>query len=262
MPGKPFQEEVVINIIVGIIVFMVIIVTMVLIILFFQKKRFQHLRQLAEKNKEYSEQLLKSQIEIQEYTFNSISSEIHDNVGQVLSLAKVQLNIIDQRDVLDRAMLQEAKDSVGKAIIDLRDIAKSLNSDRIRQTDLYDISMQELQRIKRSGLMIVNAKQEGEAVSLQDQTKLIVFRMIQECFQNIIKHSKATAIDVLFKYEKDALKITIADNGQGFDKHLFKQKDGLGLQNLFNRAQVTGGIATIDSSPGLGTTITIISPYE
>ena len=262
MQNSPFGQEVVINIIVGIIVFMVVIGLLVFVILFYQKKRFQHQQQLAQKNKEFSEQLLQSQIEIQEQTFNAISNEIHDNVGQILSLAKVQLNIIDQKETLDRTILTDAKESVSKAITDLRDIAKGLNSDMIGQTDLHEIIEQELHRINRSGLLTTHTRLEGEVKSLVQQKKLIIFRMIQECLQNIIKHSKASRVDLSFRYERDHLKITIADNGLGFDKSMLKYRDGLGLNNIFNRAKLIGGSATIDTAPGEGTTITIISPYD
>jgi signal transduction histidine kinase len=262
MPGKSYDDEVVIAIIVGIVVFLVVIGLLVYIILFYQKKRFQHQQQLAEKDKEYSQQLLQSQIEIQEQTFNSISNEIHDNVGQILSLAKVQLNIIDQREDLDKSMLADAKESVSKAMADLRDIAKSLSSDRIKQTDLYDIIVHELQRISRLGLMSTNALFEGDRIKLKEQKKLIIFRIIQESLQNIIKHSKATCTEIKFNYEKERLIISISDNGQGFDASLPEYKNGLGLQNIFNRARLIGGSASIESTPRSGTIITIISPYE
>jgi two-component system, NarL family, sensor kinase len=262
MPDNPYGEEVVINIVVGIIVFSVVTGLLVFIILFYQKKRFQHMQQMAEKNKEYSEQLLQSQIEIQEQTFNTISNEIHDNVGQILSLAKVQLNIMDQRESLDRAMLAEAKESVSKAMTDLRDIAKSLSSDRIRKTDLCEITEQELQRINRSGIMTTTFKRDGRVINLAEQKKLIIFRMIQECLQNIIKHSNASSIEIYFHYENERLKITISDNGKGFDISRIDQNSGLGLKNLFTRAKLIDGTAEIYSNPGTGTSVTIISPYE
>jgi signal transduction histidine kinase len=262
MPGKTYGEEVVILIIIGIIVFVVVIGLMVFIILFYQKKRFQHQQQMSDKEKEYSQQLLQSQLEMQEQTFNTISNEIHDNVGQILSLAKVQLNIIDQSETLDRSLLADAKESVGKAMTDLRDIAKSLNSERIRQYDLSEITEHELQRINRAGLMTVNFKNEGAVKPQQEQKKLILFRMIQESLHNIIKHSKASSVEVCFYYEKEQLKISIADNGKGFDQSQVSRKDGLGLHNILNRAALIGGHATIDSAPSKGTLITITSPYE
>jgi signal transduction histidine kinase len=110
--------------------------------------------------------------------------------------------------------------------------------------------------------MISSLKTNGEVSSLLEQKKLIIFRMIQESLQNAIKHSKAKNIDVCFDYKKDFLKIDITDNGTGFDKTLVEKRDGLGLQNIISRAALIGGEAIIDSVPGRGTVITIISPYE
>ena len=262
MPDKTHSEEVFVLIIVGIIVFLVVTGLLVLIILYYQKKRFQHKQQLSVKEKEYARQLLESKLEIQEQTFKTISSEIHDNVGQILSLAKVQLNIIDQSPIVDKSLLNDAKESVSKALTDLRDIAKSLNSDRIQQSSLFEITQHELQRIQRSGLMNTSTEQKGDEINIPDQKKLVIFRIVQECLQNIIKHSNANQIHVTFDYQKDQLIITIIDNGKGFDPATPDTKDGQGLQNIINRAVMIGGAAKIISQLGDGTTIIITSPYE
>jgi len=262
MPDKFYDKEIYILILIGISVFLIVVSLLVFIILYYQKKRFQHKEQLVAKEKEYTQQLLESKLEIQEQTFNTISSEIHDNVGQILSLAKVQLNIIAQRNVLDLALLNEAKESVGKAMADLRDIAKSLSSSRIQHSSLFDATQHELQRIQCAGLLNAIAVQKGDEVKIADQKKLIIYRIIQESLQNIIKHSKASEIDVEFTYQKDQINITIADNGKGFDSSELAGKDGQGLQSIMNRAMMIGGFASIESQPGNGTTITITSPYE
>jgi signal transduction histidine kinase len=225
-----------------------------------RKKKFIREKELMEST--FTQQLLQSQLEIQEQTFNSIGTEIHDNIGQILSLAKVQLNILDQGNSLDKTLLADAKESVGKAMSDLRDIAKSLNSERIRLSSLHDITDHELQRIGRAGAITTTLKAMGEVVNLPEQKKLIIFRIIQEGLQNIIKHSKAKNINVCFDYQKSFLKIDIADDGTGFDKTVVDKRDGLGLQNIVSRATLIGGKAVIDSAPGKGTVITIISPYE
>ena len=261
MPIKSNQEEVAMFAIIGIIVFLVVISLMVFIILFYQKKRFQHRKQMADKEKEFNQQLLQSQLEMQEQTFNTISREIHDNVGQVLSLAKVQLNIIDQSESFDKALVKDAKESVSKAMTDLRDIAKSLNSERIQLSSLPEITEHELQRINRSGIMLTSINLEGQEQNMQEQKKLIIFRIIQETLHNIMKHSQAKNIDVKFCYEADKLKIAITDNGIGFDKELITKKDGLGLQNIVTRAALIGGEAHINSIINQGTGITIIAPY-
>lgn len=209
----------------------------------------------------FQETLLQSQLEIQEQTFNTISREIHDNVGQILSLAKVQLNIVEQSDSIDKNLLTDAKESVSKAMTDLRDIAKSLNSERIQISSLPEITEHELQRINRSGIMLTSFTIEGQEQAIAEQKKLIIFRIIQEAFQNILKHSGAQNIGVIFHYQSDELKIDITDDGKGFNKDLLTRKDGLGLHNIVNRAKLIGGEAHINSSIDKGTHITIISPY-
>src|SRR5690606_18040773 len=93
----------------------------------------------------YQKQLLESRLEIQEETFDHISREIHDNVGQLLSLAKVQLNIALQNSQSE--LLNEIKNNVGQAMTDLRDIAKSLNATRLQQIPISEAFSHELQRI-------------------------------------------------------------------------------------------------------------------
>jgi two-component system NarL family sensor kinase len=252
-----------ITIVVGVAISLAIVaIGVISLFLNYRNKRLQAIQEKEKMQAAFNEQLLQAQLEMQEQTFNVIGAEIHDNVGQVLSLAKVQLNIIDQGETLDRSLLADAKESVSKALTDLRDIAKSLNSERIKLSSLQEITAQELQRINRLRLIGTSMKTEGETKNLQEQKKLIIFRIIQESLQNIIKHSKAKNIDIWFHYEKDILKIEVMDNGTGFDKTLLEKKEGLGLQNIVSRALLIGGEANINSTPGKGTVITIISPYE
>ncbi len=209
----------------------------------------------------FNEQLLQSQLEAQEQTFNFISQEIHDNVGQILSLAKVQLNILEQGESLDKVLLADAKDSVSKAMTDLRDIAKSLSSERIQLASLPQIISGELARIGRSGLLLTSLQIEGKEQPLQNQKKLILFRMIQEALQNILKHSKAKNIELHFRYHESYLQVTVMDNGNGFDTALLSGNEGLGLSNIISRATLVGGKAQIESVINKGTTITITTPY-
>ena len=252
-----------ITIVVGVAISLAIVaIGIISLFLNYRNKRLQAIQETEKMQAAFNQQLLQSQLEMQEHTSNMISAEIHDNVGQILSLAKVQLNLIDQGETLDRTLLADAKESVSKAMTDLRDIAKSLNSERIKLSSLQEITELELQRVNRLGLMITSLKTNGETKNLQEQKKLIIFRIIQEGLQNIIKHSKAKKIKICFHYEKDILRIEVADNGTGFDKTLLEKKEGLGLQNIISRALVIGGEANINSVPGQGTVITIISPYE
>ncbi len=210
---------------------------------------------------QFSEQLLRVQLEIREQSFNAVSMEIHDNVGQTLSLLKVQLNIIDQQDGLDKVLLAEARKNVSKAMTDLRDIAKSLSSETIGSETLPEALTRELQRVEHTGIhtwLLLTGTERAIAGSKQ----LIVFRMLQECIQNILKHAGASEIKVVFDYQPDALTIEITDNGKGFDENSVKTRSaGLGLQHLLSRAAIIEGQALIRSDINKGTTIKITTPY-
>jgi len=221
--------------------------------------------------------LLESRLEIQEQTFNNISQEIHDNVGQILSLAKVQVNIMKETQSIDPEMLDAVKDNIGKAMADLRDIAGSLNGDRIRSLSLYTTISKEVDRINKTGFIRTTLSTTGEEREMSEQKKLILLRIIQECLQNCIKHAAAPEISLSLHYAASAMEVTVCDNGKGFNVDApgtslglntpFSGADdttrtGLGLLNIRTRASLAGGSSHIESAPNKGTRVHISIPYD
>jgi two-component system NarL family sensor kinase len=210
----------------------------------------------------FSNNLLQSQLEIQEQTFNDISQELHDNIGQVLSLAKVQISIMNESDDISRESLNDVKQNISYAITDLRNIAKSLSSERIRNTNLHAAVITEVERINKSRIICIRFETVGDEAEMDDQKKLILFRIIQESLQNIIKHAGATEVCISFHYFPEELQIVVKDNGKGFDiTDALQRNGGLGLSNIRTRALVTGGSSDIVSILNTGTTLTLKIPY-
>jgi two-component system, NarL family, sensor kinase len=210
----------------------------------------------------FDKQLLESKLEIQEQTFDMISQEIHDNVGQILSLAKIQLGIMEQKQSVDSELLGNVKESISLAMTELRDIAKSLNSERVQTLSLQESISQEIRRINRSGFIKISSDVQGIEKNIPDQHKLIAFRIVQEGLQNIIKHAGASDVNVSIRYLEDCMFITIFDNGIGFNPETeLKKREGLGLQNILRRATLVGGSAEIMSKLGEGTTLQIQMAY-
>jgi two-component system NarL family sensor kinase len=235
----------------------------IILILSYQKRQQQYLREKQELKAVFEKELLRTQLEIQEQTFNDISQEIHDNVGQILSLAKVQINIMNESENMSKEMLNEVKENVGKAMSDLRDIAKSLSSERIRAVSIHSSVANEAERINKSGVGSLHVSVDGEERKMDEHKKLILFRIIQESLQNSIKHANASQIDIAFAYLPEELVVTIKDNGKGFDAEEAIQKNsGLGLMNIKTRASLAGGSSSIESRLNKGTTIKINMPYE
>lgn len=259
---KDQHNEVFVAIILITFIFLILSTAIVFLMLYFQKKKFQYAKEKGELEKQYGEQLLQSRLEMQEQTFDTISQEIHDNVGQLLSLAKLQLSIVEQNEVTDKTLITDIKSNVGNALTDLRDIAKSLSTSRIQELTLLQAVEQELQRIARSGVIKCNVEVSGNEQQVAEQKKIIIFRIVQESLQNILKHAEATIINVEFDFLTEQLKITIDDNGIGFSAdEKVKVETGLGLQNIVKRSALIMGKATINSTINNGTKITLIIPY-
>jgi len=254
--------EVLFVIIPSIIIFFALSSAIVFFMLYFQKKKFQYVKEKNEREKQFAEQLLQSRLEMQEQTFDSISQEIHDNVGQLLSLAKLQLSIVEQKEINDKGLIADIKGNIGNALTDLRDIAKSLSTSRIQQLTLLQAVEQELQRIGRSGTITCNVEVTGNEQPIAEQKKIIIFRIVQESLQNILKHAAAKNIAVGFNFLSEALSISITDDGIGFstDENA-KAESGLGLQNIIKRSELIMGKATISSTVNHGTKIILTIPY-
>jgi len=224
-----------------------------------RKKRF--IEEKLSLQAQFNEQLMQSRLEIQQQTFSDISQEIHDNVGQLLSVASIQLTIAEQQRDGNLPALQQARESLSRAMTDLRQLARGLNAGRLHNDSLAVLIQQELDKINQTGLYNANINVTGAERDIQPQQKLIIFRMLQESLQNIIRHAAATQITVRIDYSAAALQIKVTDNGQGFVVSETSRLQGIGLRNIIKRADLLGGTASIESSPGEGTTIIIFLPY-
>lgn len=255
------QSQIIIIIIAITIVLLFIGILFLVMIWSYNNKKLQMAREKQQIQDAFEKQLLQSRLEIQEETLNAVSQEIHDNVGQLLSYAKVQLNIMEQQTAAGHEDLHAVKDTIGTAFTALRNIAKSLSSDRAQSFSLTDSIREEVRRMERTGITIAFTVARDEH-PLNPQTKVLLFRIIQEALQNILKHAAATTVQIDMQYLPGQLLINVQDNGKGFDAEKeLTNKEGLGLQNILNRARLIGGSATISSSPGEGTSIKIIVPY-
>lgn len=215
---------------------------------------------------EYEETILQTQLEIQEQTLKTISEEIHDNIGQALSLAKLKLNTLkyDQPDLLVEK-INDSRELVSKAIRDLRDLSRSLNTDSIASMGLVRAIELELELFRKSGFQ-TTLYTEGEVRKMEPQQELILFRIVQESLNNIIKHADAKIIRVTALYTATELDLQVEDDGKGADPEQLDM-DGnsyksLGLRNMSNRAGMIGGSFAIHSVPGNGTIIKLNIPFN
>ena len=204
--------------------------------------------------------LLKGQLEIQEYTFSNISREIHDNVGQKLSLAMLLINTQTFEDV-DTAQ-EQVEDSIvllSEALKDLSDISKSMSSEIISNNGLVEAITFEISQLQKSGMFKAGFNLKGQQIFLDSQMELTIFRIIQESFHNIIKHANASEIYIQLEYEEENLVLSIEDNGTGFQ--LEKRDTGTGLANIKARTSMLDGKFSIFSNE-TGTCLNFDIPFK
>lgn len=234
----------------------------IVFLFFYNKKKRLHFEELEEQQKILKEEEFRSEMEIREHTLQHISQEIHDNVGQLMLLAKLNLNKILM--TAPDKIIEETRDIIGEAINDLRDISKSLHTEQVSSLNLGTAIEKELKRLEKAGLMETSFTVEGEIIEVESSKRLILIRMIQEILQNILKHSKSKKVNIHLNYEKEFIYLNIEDDGNGFDvEDKMKnggQKDGSGLLNLQNRANALSAELSIKSQCDEGTCIHIKMP--
>lgn len=259
MPDK-YQEVVVVTV-VGTLIFMALSGFVIFILLNYQKRRFQHLQQITDIEKQYKEQLLQSQLETQEYAFNQISQELHDNIGQLLSSTKLLLNIGANELSIVPDAIRTAEQTVGKAIQDLRSLSKSLNKEWVHQFNLIENLEAEKQRINTARNIEVTLNSTYQKLPLEPEAQVMLFRVVQEALQNSIRHASPRHITIEIKNTDDHFELNIQDDGKGFDINTAK-KESLGLRNMQHRVQLLGGNIAWQTDNGKGTLITIEIPIE
>ena len=205
----------------------------------------------------FQQELLQAQLEMQEHTFKAVSQEIHDNVGQILSLAKVHLNILTFESHGDE-QLNTVKALVTDAITELRNLSAGYYADRIVEEGLLAGIQHQLEQLHKTGMFTTSFQSELDTLVIDQSKTIFLYRMIQEVLNNVVKHSAADHVAVvIFKKDLD-VHISLKDNGKGFSSHNLDFKPGIGLSSIQQRALMIGANATISSEPGSGTIVNLI----
>ena len=244
------------------IVFVVLVSFLFILLYRHFKKQILNKQKLIEIKSSHENALLKSQLEIQEQTFQNISREIHDNIGQKLTLAKLLLNTIAYNEIESvKDSVNEVISIIGVSIQDLSDISRSMSSEMITNNGLIKALEFEINQLNKPGLFNLRLTVTGDAIFMEAQKELLLFRIVQESLNNIMKHAEATQIFVGVNFGKEFIIVEIKDNGKGFNLPLANH--GNGLYNMDKRAKMLNGNCTIHSEKGKGTSITIQIPlYE
>jgi signal transduction histidine kinase len=230
----------------------------------YNRRKKRHIEEKEIMKLTFDAELIKTQLEVQEQTMQTIGADLHDNIGQLLSLTSLTLNSIEIDNPLKaKEKIEASIDLTLRSIKEMRLLGRLLQGDQLVALGLSEAICQEISWMERSGRFQIVYTPGDEIPAINNPDKdLIIFRILQEIFNNIIKHAAATEIIIKLDYEEGILKLCVDDNGVGFiADDLPLEKHGMGLQNISKRAGIIGGQATINSNPGEGTQICIFIPY-
>lgn len=250
------QNEIIILVIIVNLILVVLIFGVVFFILQYRKRRLQNEKEKKTTDELHQKELLSTQLDIQQQTMQHIGREIHDNVGQKLTLASLyskQLNGLEKETMQNK--LVEIGTIIDESLAELRQLSKSLTNPELATANLADLLKEEAKKINAAGVCYVSVNEAEAPVVLPQADKNIIFRLLQEFIQNSLKHAACRKINIILENENQLLKVTATDDGKGFD--MSTPSTGIGLQNMKRRAEQLNATYQLQSTPGKGTILVL-----
>ncbi|MFH0954186.1 MAG: PAS domain S-box protein [Verrucomicrobiota bacterium] len=215
------------------------------------------IRDITERRRveEERKQLASSLLEVQEQERKDISAMLHDHLGQLLTLTRLELGSVGARDPESEKSIKSAVQRLDEAIASVRRLAVSL-----RPPILDDLGPKEaLESLTEefadgSGIQ-VSFTCEGSLPTLGKDKETCLYRVLQEALTNAAKHSEAAQVEVLLRGDPEGARLEIRDNGKGFDTESQTPQPGLGFVGMRERLLRCGGSLEVQSGTGKGTTL-------
>lgn len=205
----------------------------------------------------------RSVISAEENERKRIAADLHDGVGQMMSAAKMNLsafeNEIPFKDVSQRLAFEKVLELVDESCREIRSVSHQMMPNALLKSGLANAVREFIDKIDNR-IIKITLHAAGLQERLDSNVETVLYRVIQECVNNVIKHSGANALDISLIKDSDGIAATIEDNGKGFDTTDKEKFEGIGLKNIISRITFLKGTVEFDSSPGKGTLVAIHVP--
>ena len=254
-------------VIIGIVVMLSLVVSVLLAVLYNQRKKNQHRNTLEKLREQQQNQLIEAAVRSEEIERHRIAETLHDEVGAILSSAKLHLLGIktESLDEKDKGLYEKGRGLLNEVIQQVRGISHNLHSNILKEFGLNEairhflLKMTQGTRINATTALDDNYKTENP------DNDISIYRVVQELINNILKYADATELIVSSTLKNSELDLVIFHNGQGLTQEQFEelryQKDGLGLKNIQNRVILLKG-AILFTSGSEGYRINIHIPVK
>lgn len=202
--------------------------------------------------------IFKAQAEGEEKERIRIAQELHDGLGQMLSVTRLNVNALESSiEQEDAPLLQNSLYLIDNAVTEVRNISHALMPSALIQLGLVSAIEQLQEKINNAGKIKLEFDHSNYTAKLSQSTEVTVYRIIQEATNNMIKHAEASMIQLSLASHGSQISLKISDNGKGFDTKLIHQSKGIGWKNMASRSQHLNGKLEIKSSQGKGTEINL-----
>ena len=221
----------------------------VLLIIVLHSRRARHRADMAELRLRNADQLRHLEREVQQQTLKTLGSELHDNVGQLLTSLRFNLRALQNVKTASE-LADQARDTLERAHTELRRLSHTLMDGTLLEKPLSQALREECARLHRPGALEVNCLVDEQEPALEPQQKVVLYRIFQEAVNNAMKHARADSIHVTLA-NNGSVRLGVRDNGQGFDASAARA--GAGLTTMRQRAALIGFTLHVVSAPGEGT---------
>jgi signal transduction histidine kinase len=225
----------------------------VLLLVVSTNRRHLHRAALAEADLRREQEVMLAEREATRHTLHDMARELHDNVGQLLTVAQLGVDHVLADGATDTRLVA-ARDTLEHGIGELRRLGRDLNTDLWQQRSLVDAISAEADRIERVARVRVHVEVQGTPPVLPPDHTTILFRVLQEAVNNTLKHSRADTLTITLA-AGPPWSLTLSDNGRGFDATTTAGHGG--LVNIRRRCALIGLQASCTTAPGQGCTWTI-----
>lgn len=213
----------------------------------------RHLQQqLADKEIIYRRQLARTVLDTQENERKKLAEELHDNVNQLLGVVKLYIEHSISNEKIRDGLLRKSNEYIDKVIQELRTLSKNLAPPLLAELGLEHSLISVAETIEEVHPVTIRVDLVNfDESRLMDGHKLMLYRIVQEQLNNIVKHAQAKNVTVHIEQMEDKIMLSVTDDGVGADLTI-DSGNGMGLRNIRNRIELYQGKVNIDTAPGKG----------
>lgn len=250
------MDDIRLLVIIGIAVMLLLFTSFLTVLIFSQRKKLKYQQAMEKLREQQQNQLIESAVRSEETERHRIAETLHDEVGAILSSAKLHLLGIKEEnlDQKDKILHEKGRELLNDVIQKVRSISHNLHSNILKEFGLNEAIRHFLRKVTEGTLLNATTALDDNYKTINPDNDISIYRMVQELINNILKYAGATELIISSTLQENELNLVIFHNGNGLTQEQFEelryQKEGLGLKNIQNRIILLKGNIHFTSGAG------------